>query len=161
MTRQGLRLVAHLTLAIFLIANGPVNLAALACAAPARNPAPDCDTRVSSDQETGCCCEGCCSADEEVGGAGRSCAATSPGSREATPGEPGVAPDCPCPSCPCCPHCPGCPAGCWCCAAKAPCCLTGSPAGVGPVPCLGDCLADLSAVIPSAPAREVFQPPRA
>src|SRR5262245_53148387 len=168
MTRQGLRLVARLTLAMFLVANGPVNPADLAAVAaapgPERGPAPPChDDR--RDEPSACCCPECCCAAGADGEEPRCSCAACRGSGEAAPDEAGVDTGSTCPARPCyphCPHCPACPGGCsGCCPAKAPCCLTDAPAGVGAAPCLGDCLADLSPVIPSAPTREVFQPPRA
>lgn len=168
MTRQGLRLVVRLSLAIMLVANGPVNPAALATVAAALQSAhgPTSPCRDSGrDEESACCCPGCCCAADADAEESRNSSAVCEGSGGSARDQAGVGPGSTCParpSYPHCPYCPACPGGCsGCCPAKAPCCLTDSPTGVAAAPCLGDCLADLSPIIPSAPAREVFQPPRA
>src|SRR5437016_3492228 len=102
MRRPWVPLVGRLTLAIFLIANGPVHLLAYAGAlstqpvpGPGGPPHPKCEAG------GGCCC---CEAEDEDehpghGPALGNAAGFEPG--EASPGR-----------CPACPHCPCCPAGC-------------------------------------------------
>jgi hypothetical protein len=136
MPRQPLRLVALFTLAVFLIANGPVNVVSLA--ALADRPIPR-----STDTPKRCCHDCCC--------------------HENVPDEntTKAAEESPAPShhCPCCPDCPtNC---CWCCAAKVPCC----PPAQGVVPViitgLGDRLAEAVILFPVPPPVELLQPPRA
>jgi hypothetical protein len=127
MTRSRLRLVAHVSLAILLIVNGPT-AAALASLLPPppHEGGPPCASPCTSEDTRGeggqCpCCAHADPVEEEQ-------PATSEGDDSAPPEAAGS------PSCPCCPasphdpqrpHCPGCV---WCGAAKAPCCLDARPA---------------------------------
>jgi hypothetical protein len=166
MSRRWLRLVGGLTLATFLVANGPVNLPVLASLLPAPKPAcgpvGPCPAGCGRDAASGCCCDGCCCDVETCGGVESPRAGGVPRSVGPAPAQADVAQHSPCPSCPGCPHCPGCPAGCcWCCAAKVPCCVSASPAGLEAAPSLGDCLAEFYLSIPAAPPSELLHPPRA
>src|SRR5262245_38488315 len=124
MTHLRLRLVAHLLLAVLLIANGPV-AAALAAALPARPTHDQEDPRSAcgESEEEGDCDSGCPCCSHTTPNRTHHRAATTE-SEEPAPTDSGGQR-----SCPCCPsgphdsqgpHCPGCF---WCGAAKAPCCL--------------------------------------
>src|SRR6266545_459163 len=159
MTYLRLRLVAHLALAVLLIANGPV-AAALAATLPAR-PTHD------QDKPCSCCCEGeeaecdsgcpCCSR-VPPSATDHQPAATTEGD-ESAPGKAGC--ERPCPCCPSCPHGSQGPDCCnWCGAAKAPCCLdTHFTLDADPDP--GSPLSEHCLLSLHATPNELFHPPRA
>jgi hypothetical protein len=158
------RLTGLFTLAIFLIANGPLNLAALASALRinAHQSCKVISSRSACDgNHVSCCCEDCC-CEETEGTSGCSCEVSCPDQDVTTRSCANASGHSRCPAGPLCPHCPHCPAGCcWCCAAKVPCCLSASSGSMADTPALGDYLPASSASLPASPARELFQPPRA
>src|SRR5262245_39616220 len=140
-----LRPVAHLALAVLLIANGPV-AAALAAMLPANHTHEEAAATESEEEcedQCPCCCHTRPAEDGQR-------AATSEGER-------------PCPCCPSCPHdpqgphCPGCF---WCSAAKAPCCLE-TRLTLHPDPYPGSPIGERCLLSPRATPSELFHPPRA
>jgi hypothetical protein len=168
MSRPWLPLVARLSVAILLIANGTGNPAALtgppaaakADAGPTGHGLGDCRCKAGSD----CSCEyGCCCAVEaEDGDDGPRLEEDA--CRGCNPGKPLPDPIQAAPSrhssCPFCPYCPNCPC-CWCCGAKAPCCLADARPTVDAAPCVGASPVEPDALLSSAHPDELFHPPRA
>jgi len=170
MTRTWLPLVARLSLALLVIANGPAT-AALAAFVPAGGPAdclcPDCTSsnpEPRQEQPSGCGCGRCgCPSEQDCTDVTETPSPQAPDQSPAGPGDETEEPAIPAdePSGPSCPGCPHCPSGCCWCAAKAPCCLLASGVAVGYAPCIGPNVSELPLLPAAAPPDDLFHPPRA